>query len=132
MRYESYMKIITYKSEDAPTNHMWLATIYTNGQRLDIRFLGPTENEAKEKAQKFWDTEIARQRSIQTPLHALAKDEGPMQTITLGKGRGRGGLNRTLFGGTVWVINRGTGHKLRVPAGELSRYAAEGYERGRK
>lgn len=55
------MIIVPYESRnpDTPPRRRWLAQIEQIKGRLYITFHGATEAEAMDKAQKFWDTEIA-------------------------------------------------------------------------
>lgn len=54
------MRIITYTSSDAPKGHESSGAILLDGEIMPVRFFGSTEEEIREKAQKFWDSELER------------------------------------------------------------------------
>lgn len=48
------MKIITYKSENAPASIRWCAKWLSGKNLLPIAFTAPTEQEAIGKAERWW------------------------------------------------------------------------------
>lgn len=65
------MKIVTYRSQNAPTGKEWMAYILLENEYLPVRFNGCTEDEAVELAKNEWDRhEEERERNI------AAREEG--------------------------------------------------------
>ena len=112
--------VVTYKSENAPLEGLlWLAfVILPNGKYWDVRFSGATEAEAVQKAVTLWNSEKAR-----CGITHSAPAPDPWADVPSASGRG------AHFVGTVWMKNKATNERKRVPLTEISMYEKNGFER---
>ena len=113
--------VVTYKSENAATTNLtWLAfVVLPSGKLWDVRFSGATEAEAVQKAVTLWNSEKARCGIT----HSAPAPDDPWADVPSASGRG------AHFVGTVWMKNKATNERKRVPLTEISMYEKNGFER---
>jgi hypothetical protein len=78
-------KLVTYHSVNSPPHLQWLGYIWAEEGKLNISFMGPTEEFVKEKMREFWAKDKAvrdanRQKKEEQRRKAAAKkeeDKGP-------------------------------------------------------
>lgn len=114
------VEILTYHSVNAPAHKAWLAYPVLDGLWL-VRCEAATEIEAIERAKAWYEAEKARQQRIV----GKSEDEQPVARDSERSNPGRGAG----FMGSVWLLNRATGHRLRAAAGEAARLIEQGYVR---
>lgn len=112
------VKVATYYSENA--DPAWLGfVVLPKGDQWGVRFSAATEAEVIEKALKVYKSEV--EKGIRLGI-THAPDGVPATSKPKGDGDGRSALT-----GSVWVLNRTTGHRARVPADQWADYEAKGY-----
>lgn len=111
------------------------ANIVSNGVVLPVYCIGKTADEAKANAEKFWQSELAKERTKQGSFLPAADNatgfEPPANRprnvfAEPGANVGRGAH----LIGLVWLVNRTTKEKKRVPPGDVDAMLAQGWERG--
>lgn len=118
------MQIVTYHSTNAKPSEAWMAfVVLPNGSTVQVHFKAATEQSAKDNAETFYIAEKERQLKL-CGTSAAEPVSNPVVSSEPKSGRGAG------FVGSVWVLNRSTGHKARIQASELAGYEANGYVRG--
>lgn len=111
------MKITAYRSEEG----CWLAMI--DFGRAYMPFFANTKDEAVAKATSFLEAEKARQLRLVGSASQVAAEPENRTSVNPG---GRG----LHFAGKVWMLNRQTGHKVRVDPLAVAGFEATGYVRG--
>ncbi len=112
--------VVTYSSVNANPKERWMAYIVLpNGSLWLVRFVGETEQIAKDKAIRLWEAERAKVSAQPINDGFAAKAEWPKPA----DGRG------SHFAGKAWLIHKETREKIRVPVEEVSKYLNE-YDRG--
>jgi hypothetical protein len=102
--------IVTYHSLNAKSSEQWLAyVVLPDGNQWLVRFTGETEEIAKAKAVRLYESECSKRP---TDLDEDFVD-----------GRGQH------FKGKAWLIHKITREKIRVPLEQVDEYLGE-YERG--
>lgn len=127
------MKIITYSSENAESHEKWLAYLVINDQQWLVRFTGHSELEAITKANCFWVKEQDKQKALDRSCPqnvvtgAQVKNlDDQIKTVARRITEDRGAH----FMGTIWMVNKSTGHKVRIVEDRQAEYEANGYQRG--
>lgn len=109
----------TYHSTNATPDNEWIA--YANGWQ--VRCVGATEQEAKDRALALWNRERARWDNVP---HSDTVKPSQHEEIAIARG-GWGEVKQHHLAGKVWLMNRTTGHKCRVSAGEVAGLMGQGY-----
>lgn len=115
------MKITCYQSTEAAVVMQWLA--YMDLGNCSMCFFGNTEAAARANAQRFFDREKARQLHLHGAASQVA---GDVENLT----HGATDNQQHRFSGKVWMLNRASGERARVDAGEVASFEARGYVRG--
>lgn len=127
------MKIITYSSENAEPHEKWLAYLVINNEQWLVRFTGHSELEAITKANCFWVKEQDKQKALDRscPQNTLGQQvknlDDQIKTVARRIIEDRRGAH---FVGTIWMVNKSTGHKTRIVQDKQAEYEANGYVRG--
>lgn len=106
------MKITPYQSE----NGKWLALMDFDNNTF-MPFFGASKADAVNRAEAFLEREKARW---------LRADSSGTENLTSERPAGKG----QVFLGKVWMLNRETGERARVDAGEVAGFESRGYVRG--
>lgn len=72
-------KMVTYFSKNAPTGREWMGFIYLDGNRLDIYFTAPTEEEVKAKMKEFY----AKDKAVRDANRAKAEENKAKRVAAL-------------------------------------------------
>ena len=108
---------VTYSSDNAPSKEKWMAYIVLpNGSIWMVRFTGETEQIAKDKAIRLYESERAKVPAQPINESAPVNNGWPVQ----GDSRGHH------FAGKKWVMNLATRDKLRIEEGEAASRVASG------
>lgn len=115
-------------------SHPYLAQLDL-GRNVFMSFFGETKVEAREKAQTWYDNEVARQRRLEAGCHsntAIAANVAKIANnvakaiVAAIPSEGRG----SHFGGSAWIINKAN-ERRRVPETEAATLLASGqWQRG--
>ena|ERR1700761_4810970 len=101
--------------------------VLPSGKLWDVRFSGATEAEAVQKAVTLWNSEKARIESrseiVVCGITHSAPAPDPWADVPSASGRG------SKFVGTVWMKNKTTNERKRVPLTEISMYEKNGFVR---
>lgn len=112
------IEVATYYSKNYCPQ--WLAfIILPNGKYWDVRFSGATEEEAKQKALSLWEVERGKLKIEDDPCIDNAKAGDPWTNPSQHHLTGR-----------IWMINKVTREKKRIPLTEIVMYEQLGWERG--
>src|SRR5690349_2755854 len=116
--------VVTYFSQNAKPAEQWLAyVVLPDGNQWLVRFTGETEEIAKGKAIRLYESERNR-LVIEKPMRhddSMTKDEEDEDITTDRRGQH--------FKGKAWLIHKVTRQKIRVPVEQVDEYLEE-YERG--
>lgn len=116
------MNTLTYHSINAPADKAWLAyIILPSGDKWRVFFEGATESEAKDRATAFYESEREKWKSTNLELNEIKEPK---------TNNSWDGVKQHHLAGLVWVINKETKDKRRVPPDELDAYLAKGYVKG--
>jgi hypothetical protein len=111
------IEVATYVSQNAKPNERWLAyVILPDGSQWLVRFTGETEEIARSKALRLYESEVAKRKA-----HVEPDEE-----VNVSQSSDRRGQH---FAGKAWLIHKQTRVKIRVPIAEVESYLGE-YERG--
>lgn len=124
------MNTITYHSINAPANKAWLAyVVLPSSEKWRVFAEGATEDEAKQKIIALYERERAKCKvEYETlKLDSNGRTEHDSNAVPANPW---GEVKAHHLAGLVWVVNKLTKDKRRVPPNELARYLEKGYERG--
>lgn len=117
------MKIETYHSVNASVDRAWMAYVTSGDHCFGIRFPAADEATAIASAEKWWNSELDRQRKYVNPAVDQLLDDCQMMKSGKIDLRGQGHV------GKVWMLNRSTGERARVESSSVESYANNGFER---
>lgn len=111
-------EVITYHSSNAKPAEQWLAyVVLPDGNQWLVRFTGETEEIAKAKAIRLYESESSKMQQ--------RNNDDEVYTQQIGRADRRGHH----FAGKAWLIHKITREKIRVPNEQVEQYLAE-WERG--
>lgn len=117
--------VVTYHSQNAKPHECWIGyVVLSDGNQLQVRISGATEQAVIDKARWFWASEKARQDRARASIGDQAASDGENLISDRPSGKGQ------VFLGKVWMLNRATGERARVDAGEVGNYEGRGFVKG--